>query len=128
MWDINDYDKFIYHFTTAEKALLYILPNLRLKLSPYPNTNDPKENKSFAFDDLYKKVDDFKKAEVQRSFELVLKEYCKVICFSADYEEKGEGKPWYKCDLLHPNVWAHYGDAYKGICLIINKLAFKKKE
>jgi hypothetical protein len=36
----------LYHFTSSETALKYILPQMRLKLSLFLNANDPKEQTS----------------------------------------------------------------------------------
>lgn len=34
----------IYHYTTLEKAIEYILPNKQLRTNSLENMNDPKEN------------------------------------------------------------------------------------
>ncbi len=120
-----DFQKYIYHFTTVEKALLYILPSLKLKLSPFLNTNDPKENKTFGFWSIFNDCDDFKTDKIKEAFKSFLDNYCKLVCFSKDYTISQNGTDFYISGFNHPTMWAHYGDNYKGICVVLNQDTFK---
>jgi hypothetical protein len=120
-----DFDKYIYHFTTVEKALLYILPSLKLKLSPYLNTNDPKENKTFGFWNIFENCNDFKRDEIEKAFKIFLENYCKLICFSLDYTISKNNTDFYISGFNHPTMWAHYGDNYRGICIVLDQNIFQ---
>lgn len=121
----NDYNRYLYHFTTVEKAMLYILPSLELKLAPFLNTNDPKENKTFGFGSIYDNCDPFRITEIKKAFKLFLDVYCKLICFSTDYIISDNRTEYYTCGVDHPTMWTHYSNGYKGICIVIDQNNFK---
>lgn len=120
-----DSEKYFYHFTKSETALIYILPNLSLKLTNYLKSNDPKENKTFGFWSIYESCDEFKLKEIKENFEIFLRKNCKHLCFSMDYQNP-QSEIWVN-GFDHPTMWAHYGDNSKGICLAINKEIFLKE-
>ena len=113
----QDYDKYLYHFTTAEKALCYILPSLELKLSSISHTNDPKENKLFGAWDIFEHVPDFQYIKLDKPFTEFINNKCKVACFSHDYKIRGRNYSGYD----HPAMWAHYANRYSGVCLVFYK-------
>jgi hypothetical protein len=115
-----DFEKNIYHFTTSDKALLYILPKLRLRISSIINTNDPQENKFFNNWEIFNNQNPLVAIKAQKSLKLYTEKFCKVICFSTDYYNNNTPVFGYN----HPTMWAHYGDYYKGICLVIDKKQF----
>lgn len=39
----EDTERYLYHYTSVENALIYILPQKRLRFSPLNKTNDPQE-------------------------------------------------------------------------------------
>lgn len=42
---VTQTDEFLYHYTTVDKALNYILKSRMLRFGAYANSNDPKETK-----------------------------------------------------------------------------------
>lgn len=120
-----EYGKYIYHFTSAETALLYILPSLQLKLSNYLHTNDPKESKTFGFWSILESCHDFKAAKIKKAFKSYLNRYCKLLCFSTDYQILRNKTDFYFSGFDHPTMWAHYGNNYKGVCIVLYKENFK---
>lgn len=118
----KDSEKYFYHFTKSETALINIIPNLSLKLSNYLKSNDPKENKTFGFWSIYENCNAFKHKEIKDSLELFLRKNCKHLCFSMDYQNL-QDEIWVN-GFDHPTMWAHYGDNSKGICLAIHKKTF----
>ena len=115
-----DFGKHLYHFTQAETALLYILPSLQLKLSSPLHTNDPQENKTFGSWHVFDEFDSFGEIPVKKDFNSFLKDSCRILCFSEDYEIH-EGSVWYTEGFKHPTMWAHYADRFKGVCLVFYK-------
>jgi len=122
-----EYGKYIYHFTTVEMALLYILPSLDLKLSPYLNTNDPKENQTFGFESIFENCDDFSKVKLKKAFKEFLNNYCKLICFSTDYDFSENNTDFLISGAISPTMWAHYGNNYKGICIVLCNDTFRSE-
>lgn len=107
----------IYHYTTFEKALLYILPSLKLRSNFLSKTNDPKEFQGWAisgrnipFDRLYSDIN-----LIQAQFNLgnYFRDIVQVICFS--------GK---KYGQINSTMWAHYSGNHSGICFEIDEKKF----
>lgn len=95
----------IYHYTSVEKLFL-ILGNFQLKMNLLKDTNDPRERMEYNAT-LDVKVKDGHK--LLRTFQM--RNYGTITCFSGDNEDtKG-------FDL--PTMWAHYGDEYRGVALMI---------
>ncbi len=115
----------IFHFTTIQIALEYILPNNKLRLNSIVNTNDPRENKSFGFgaeNSNYRgdehAIEDHTKSDLKVTNDI--RKGVKVLCFSQDYKHKQE---WYDGYNL-PRMWAQYAGNHKGVCLEIDKDIF----
>lgn len=121
MINIDEFGNNIYHFTSAEKALLYILPSLKLKISPFSNTNDPKENKTFNSGQIFQKFkNDLLHIEAKKGFQNYIMNWCKVLCFSNDYLIDNIITLGYN----HPRMWSQYSNNHQGVCLVINKILF----
>lgn len=125
-------DDTVYHYTTVETALNFILRGQKIRLSPRKNSIDPIENSEDWYsysdggheasapqdkDNAYKVKDLFKKRLSKT----------KQVCFCKNNEIKDEDKrnnlPIEKYGFLKPRMWDNYGHKYKGICL-----AFSRKE
>jgi len=112
----------LYHYCKLSTAIEYILSNRQLKLSPLINTNDPRENKSFVFGVRYWEWEGFGfNNDINTLNEYVstqIRSDCKVICFSI-------------CGVLDgyqlSQMWAHYGDMHKGVCIEIDYEEFVKE-
>lgn len=48
--NVADHKKYLYHYTSAQAAIEYILKGRTLRLSSHSSTNDPKERKGWLFD------------------------------------------------------------------------------
>lgn len=117
---VEDYDRYLFHFTPSSKALDYILPSMSLKLSPITEMNDPKENKTFGFGDIYTDFEDnFELTKIQNAFEQYLTENCKLACFASDHLL--EFNNFVKFGYDHPPMWSHYANKYTGVCLVLDK-------
>lgn len=110
----------LYHYTSLATALEFILPGFQLLLNPLENTNDPREYKSFVFATKQLDNPDYptSKHDNERVSEL-LRDDCKVLCFSDDYENY--------FGYEYARMWAHYGDNHKGVCLELDKAQFLKE-
>ena len=108
-------DGALFHFTSWEKFQL-IMDDLSLLPSSFGNLNDLNEanvnnmnmNENFM---------------VMYDAERYIKERCRLLCFSQNYEINGIGKE----GTNHPAMWAHYADNSKGVCIVIDKDKFIKR-
>jgi hypothetical protein len=114
-----DFDRYLYHFTSAEKALLYILPNHQLRFSSPLNTNDLQENKTYGSWQIFDEFDTFKQIELKKAFKSYLEKNCRMLCFTGDYIDCETQIP--TAGYKSPTMWAHYANKYTGVCLVFNK-------
>lgn len=117
---IDKESKYLYHFTSKEKLIEFILPSLNLKLNYLKNTNDPKEKKMstrFTIENIESASEYF---ELGLRLEEIIDNNYKLCCFSSDYLH--DKKKHFGYQLVR--MWATYGDNHKGICLVIDKQKF----
>lgn len=108
-------DGALFHYTKME-SFLKILEDLTLLPSSFGKLNDMNEgnvhnmnmNKNFMV--MYKA-------------EKYIKEKCHLLCFSQNYDLCGLGHE----GTNHPAMWAHYAEDSNGVCIVIDKDAFVKK-
>lgn len=128
----KDDNEVIYHFTSLSTALEYMLYNGELRLSPFVNTNDPREIDDWAPTiNMTGGIKQLSMEEIKESFNEA-KNKAKVICFSEDRippQPKAYGvdmhmapfrEKYYK-GYYRPRMWAQYTENHKGVCLGINK-------
>ncbi|MDY6277047.1 MAG: DUF2971 domain-containing protein [Bacteroidales bacterium] len=108
-------DGALFHYTTLPKFLL-IINDLTLLPSRVRGLNDLNEwnvhnmNMNENFMVLY---------DAQK----IIKEDCRVISFCQNYDVHGYTQE----GTNHPAMWAHYADNCNGVCLVIDKESFKRK-
>jgi hypothetical protein len=112
----------LYHYTSSDAAILGILANRSIRMSPFQKTNDLWDSRplgptlegevgraEFPADRLFAIWD-----EVDR----YIRGYSKVACFAQDREvpdsvmQPDEFRGWANLPL-----WAHYGAGHTGVCL-----------
>jgi hypothetical protein len=113
----------LYHYTTKETLIEFILPLLNLKLNFLKNTNDPKE-KTISTKHAIQNVE-FAGEYLELSNELqkLIDTKYRVCCFATDYINDNEKYYGYQLQRM----WATYGDNHKGICLVIDRQKFIKE-
>lgn len=122
--------QYLYHYTTIETLILYILPQMSLKFSSIKKTNDPEEIYDHGFTmehdmNIEKKlekelIDQF--IPNQKKFADALSRDMKILCCTQDYipeqidfvRNTGRG-------FLKPRMWAQYSNNHKGVCLILDR-------
>ena len=108
-------DGALFHFTSWKNFQL-IMNDLSLLPSSFGNLNDLNEanvnnmNMNGNFMVMF---------DVDR----YIKERCRLLCFSQNYEVNGIGQE----GTNHPAMWAHYAENSKGVCLVIDKEEFIKR-
>lgn len=100
----------LYHYTTFEKFVSYILPTMQLRFNPFSDCNDPFE--FYKLIHIYLRPDlKFSTIEkLSNEFDAQIKKYS-LLCFSQDDEVNN------KFGWKLPTMWAHYADQHKGVCL-----------
>ena len=108
-------DGALFHYTKFEKFKL-IMKDLTLLPSSFERLNDMNEgnvhnmnlNRNFM---------------VMYNADKYIKENCRIISFSQNYEINGLGHE----GTNHPAMWAHYADNSNGVCVVIDKETFIAK-
>lgn len=120
-----DKEKYLYHYTSMDTAINYILHNRTLRFNPLANVNDPMESDPNRW--AYSNREKGDKSEAIRDqVSDHFKNRTKVVCFSRDDQAdwgSPEFSPFDYCSRGHskPRMWATYGDNHRGVCLIFDK-------
>lgn len=114
-------DDTIYHYTTSEKALLYILKDMKLRVSPRSYSLDPIENTeefiSYSGGHNFIHIGRRISAELKNAKQL-------SFCKNKPYDLSNgipTVYPFEKYGFAKPRMWDNYGDKYKGVCLALSK-------
>jgi hypothetical protein len=116
--------EYVYHYTSAETAVEYILKNRSLKMSSLAAVNDPKESKyrDFVFYARgVRSAASFRESNFDRIVsDLTERTFAFCAGTEANPERRGvEG-------ALRPHMWANYADGHKGVCLVFDKAALQE--
>lgn len=113
----------IYHYTTPETALSYILKNMKLRLSPRSQSSDPIENTEHFFSysgGIHGIGIPAEALQLTNEVKEILRK-TKQVCFCKNNSIKDENTltfpPFEKYGFAKPRMWDQYGDKYKGVCL-----------
>lgn len=123
---LTEDSKYLYHYTSTEKALSFILKNRTLMFNSLRGTNDPKESKNWKFDfHIEGKLSPTHEESMTlwNDVSEEIKTKCKVLCFSKDIPGLGQDmlNDIYQRGFAKPRMWAQYGDNHKGLCLIFER-------
>ncbi|KTB63867.1 MULTISPECIES: DUF2971 domain-containing protein [Pseudomonas] len=129
---INDHDKYLYHYTSTETAINFILKDHTLRFSPYTGTNDPKESKNWVFDvgtNENRDLGIYNSAELSEWLSKELKQNTRLICFSRDtpHLTGNHLADIFSRGFCKPRMWAQYANRHTGVCLVFNKQALHEK-
>lgn len=108
-------DGALFHYTKFE-SFLKILEDMTLLPSTFGKLNDMNEGNG-------SNMNLNENFMVMYNAEKYIKEQCHILSFSQNYDEHGltqEG-------TNHPAMWAHYADNSNGVCIVIDKDTFIKK-
>lgn len=125
-------EKYIYHYTTMEKAIKYIIPEKRLRLSPIKNMNDPEERfyRVYGMEGIIDPENLLTSRELSERCGEILTKIVKCVSFSVDDTVFDEMDTTQGYGFCKPRMWAQYATNHQGICLafdkeIITKVAFE---
>jgi len=108
-------DGALFHFTKLD-SFLKILDDMTLLPSTFGNLNDMNEGNV----NNMNMNENFK---VMYDAERYINERCHLLSFSQNYDVMGYGQE----GTNHPAMWGHYADNSNGVCLVIDKDTFVKK-
>lgn len=123
----------VFHYTKMETALLKILSEKRLRISPMGFTNDPKETKPWDIPkpfwispdtDQKSKQNTVMARVLDKEVPKVMRDEWKVVCFTLEHsipdgiEDPMERLQYsFNHGYTHPRMWAQYAENHKGVCL-----------
>lgn len=115
----------IYHFTTKEKALEFILNDKELKLGTFSKTNDPQEYKTKLLSTLDDSSLEYKKriSQIDAQINTIIRSSGFLSFCENTYENKRVKQHGYK----KARMWSHYSANHTGICLVFSKEKLLKK-
>ncbi|MFF6779283.1 DUF2971 domain-containing protein [Streptomyces sp. NPDC012637] len=108
----------LFHYTNAHAASI-ILAGGKLRLSPYPRTNDLWETEPLHPTLSGPGGDDFSASSaLWEELDRHLRLNAKVGCLTRDFTTSADiGNPDARRGWALLALWSHYGDGYKGVCL-----------
>jgi len=122
MVDLNDTDRWLCHYTSAEAAFTAILPDHRLRLSPYKRVRDPLENHDFL--NITLAGFDEGGGQLERAFGGALegltriRQNMRILCLTQGEPEWGSP---FGCAWARARMWEHYADDHRGVCLVFDR-------
>jgi hypothetical protein len=125
----EDLGSYLYHYTTAEAFLAYILPNRQLKMSTFVNVNDPFESRRWACSFGTESVEDLDILKLTSTFNIQVKGAAKVLCFAQDDVNYPGGPASRRINgrgCAHPSMWERYAGGHTGVCLVFDKAVLEQ--
>jgi len=116
--------QWLYHYTTLETALVYILPSRRLRLSPFSKMRDPREYKQW-FPGAAGYYEDKSEDELMRGYAAaaarlnLLRDEFKLLSLTTDSDSAEEGA--YGRGFARSRLWETYAGRGSGVCLVLRK-------
>lgn len=132
IYALRESDRYVYHYTDAEKAINFILRDRTLLLNNFSRTNDPKESKEWKmipFTIQQNPGDEFIDSKFPKIVAARLKSSAYLSCFCSDLQNLtgDHTEDILKRGLARPRMWAQYADRHQGFCLVFDKKLLLKK-
>jgi hypothetical protein len=126
-YDLEDPEKYVYHYTTRQAALGAILLKGEVRLGLYRHMNDPREAKDWLFTIEGGTVESAEAVlELSREATRLAKATSKVLALTCDDPASpGTGFGEFGRGYAHSALWAHYGGAHSGVCLVFERDALR---
>lgn len=123
--DIRVFNNTIYHYTSIETLVKYILPTNTIKFGKYEDMNDPWEYNLKLVDlgDIDNYGFDYNTYRlVESTFDNFVRKHIHIFCTTKNYIFDDIPIWGYN----HPRMWAQYGRNHRGVCLAFNKEKLEK--
>ena len=126
MYFLDSTKRFVYRYRSMDRAL-YELKHGTLRISPFPELNDPKEfadwRFGFAAQKNFDPAQDWPDLEQQASAHA--KNYAKVFCATLDDDsalDRANIESIWGRGFSRPRMWQQYADDYRGVCMVFDRL------
>jgi hypothetical protein len=118
-------NKYLYHYTRREIAMDRILWTGELRLGPLASTNDPRESKRWlvSIASVNEQVSDEEFFRLVEETDRLIRNTTKLASFTRDAPLATAPPPneVFARGFAHSRMWAQYGDAHRGVCLIFDR-------
>jgi hypothetical protein len=132
--DFNPDEPFplLYRYMGAD-GVLKTVESWRLRLSPWPKMNDPRERKEWRTSDIIsgrlRPIPPYTQPELESAFDRLLRRGARLACFTDDRAPATEQSARW---LLHRGwgrsaMWDRYATAHEGGCLVFDSLALMEQ-
>jgi len=114
---------YVYHYTSRDTALEYILHNNQLRFAPLLKSNDPFESELLG-------IGEWGKIDMEDNYnKLIDKDSIHIFCTCMNDNKVGDSQirrnftdnNCYGKGFANPQMWAHYGGKHSVVCLEIDK-------
>ena len=133
----ND-DDILFHYTSNEIALKYILKDKKIRFTPFGQLKDPRESKKWSFDILNARPEDHKKMQedVNSVFNDFIKTKCKILCLCSNSNEEINIEEnaiphyriaYYTAGFTKSRMWMQYAANHTGVCLAFSREALNSE-
>lgn len=119
-------DNILFHYTSLDTFMKYILPTRRLKLGRIKDSRDPYEYQSFKIDIREKETNDLLKNDSEKYVNFLnaakdLKLNTQYLCFCMPQTKTIENESFTRWGYARPKLWELYGDKHQGVCIGFNR-------
>lgn len=125
-----EFGKYLFHYTTRDKAFGGVLPNNTLRFSTYDKMRDPLENQEWHFASFvgYEQHDhDTLRADLERAvpFKRRANEEIRgrshLLSMTMDAEPIGNARKPFCLGWARARMWEQYAEQHRGVCLAFEK-------
>jgi len=114
--------EWLYHYTTLTTALVFVLPSLMLRFSPFSEMRDPREFKRWWTSAVgyADNMEAWTRAALEADEHAnALRDQFKLLSLTAD--EENSATDIFERGFARSRLWELYADRARGICLVLNR-------
>ncbi|OKO69943.1 DUF2971 domain-containing protein [Bradyrhizobium sp. NAS96.2] len=125
-YHLDSVEHYVYRYRTADRALMEI-EKRTLRLSPFPELNDPKEFARWHFG--FMSAADFGEInwpDLEEQATAYAKNFAKVLCTTLDDStalDRGDVNSVWGRGFSRPRMWQQYAENYCGACMVFDRAA-----
>lgn len=127
-WSYGKPGEFLFHYTRASTAFEHILPDKRIRLSPYRSMRDPLEAQHWPDPPAYF-VDPEKEGQDQLELArlgvvIEAKAAARLVSLTVDAADYDDNTDPFGRGYARASMWQFYGDDHRGVCLAFDRVSF----
>jgi Protein of unknown function (DUF2971) len=119
-YTLNKLEPLYAHYTSAQIAFEHVLPESRIRLSPYRRMRDPAENKDIVpgTGDYGIDADTFDESVRAMIGEIkARRDRCRLLSLT---HNDASARATFGCCWARPRLWEQYADKHRGVCLLFD--------